>query len=232
MRPAIALERAGEQPAAAARHSLHFPPTTQEGLASTPAHRRQSTIGLFALVSSHLISSHRGCHSIPHARTHCASLDPAAVELRLSAQTHFCYRQSSTSRQTPPQAPRASIPPCNPRQPQLQYTTHYAPAAVVLASLVPCRHQQLQQQRASEVAAAAYTRATYTSTSTTLQRALNLNMSKYLPLFSPIYPIPVPVSLPLPLPYLSLAAGRSQGLLTSIAFCAAVTEIVLAAVAS
>ena len=56
-------------------------------------------------------------------------------------------------------------------------------------------------------------------------------MSKYLPLFSPIYPIPVPVSLPLPLPYLSLAAGRSQGLLT-IAFCAAVTEIVLAAIAS
>ena len=56
-------------------------------------------------------------------------------------------------------------------------------------------------------------------------------MSKYLPLFSPIYPIPGPVQLPLPLPYLSLAAGRSQGLLT-IAFCAAVTEIVLAAIAS
>ena len=57
-------------------------------------------------------------------------------------------------------------------------------------------------------------------------------MSKYLPLFNPIYPIPGPVPpLPLPLPYLSLAAGRSQGLLT-IAFCAAVTEIVLAAIAS
>ena len=160
MRPAIALCRA----AISGHHSLHFPPTTQEGLASTPAHRRQSFIGLF--VWTRLISSDRCCHSILHART-----APQSTPLPLSS-VGLLRRTSATSKLHPrdnhhQQHRERALSPCNPRQPQLlQYTAHYAPAAVVLAAQVPCRHHCQQQQRASEVAAA-YTRATYISTSTT-----------------------------------------------------------------
>ena len=61
--------------------------TTQEGLASTPAHR-----SLVCLVSSHLDIRSFSAVTAHTARPHCASLVPAAVELRL----HSCYQASST----------------------------------------------------------------------------------------------------------------------------------------
>ena len=99
MRPAIALCRA----AISGHHSLHFPPTTQEGLASTPAHRRQSFIGLF--VWTRLISSDRCCHSILHART-----APQSTPLPLSSVCTSATRQAPPSRQT---RQYTSISPCN-----------------------------------------------------------------------------------------------------------------------
>ena len=80
--------RVAEQPSVPISCALSHQ-TTQEGLASTPAHR-----SLVCLVSSRLISTsdHFLLLSLHTARTHCASIDPAAVELRL----HFCYQASST----------------------------------------------------------------------------------------------------------------------------------------
>jgi hypothetical protein len=74
--------RVAEQPSL-----VHFP--TRQRKKAWPAHPHPD----HWFVSSRLIStSDRFLLSLHTARTHCASIDPAAVELRL----HFCYQASST----------------------------------------------------------------------------------------------------------------------------------------
>jgi hypothetical protein len=105
--------------AISARHSPALShQTTQEGLASTPAPRSLVCLVSFRLISTSdrfLLSLHTA--HCTHARTHCASIDPAAVELRLPA---LLLPASSTLATDTTIQHRVTID----LQPQLQSTAH------------------------------------------------------------------------------------------------------------
>jgi hypothetical protein len=94
------------RPAIALQSSHHSRPTPTSKARRPGQHTRTPPSINHWTVSCRLISSDR-CLFVT-ARTHCASLDPATVELRRSAQTHFCCQQAPPSRQTPQHALRTS----------------------------------------------------------------------------------------------------------------------------
>ena len=123
--------------------TLVFPTTTEQRREAWPAHPHtppsSSFIGLARLVSSHLLE--RSLSGLP-ARTHCASIDPAAaVELppgRVCFLPHSSTLATKHDISTPSSFSRVTLASLNCNQ----YTAHLP--AVVLAVLVP-RRRHCQQ---------------------------------------------------------------------------------------